>query len=184
MELLKSFIKNPKKTTYQGEDKDENVAIILRKSFITNFNWIAVSLVLIVMPVLLVPELSKASYQGTRLLNPGFIVSLTLFWYLFTLGYSFQSFLMWYFDTLVVTNKKIIDIDQSCRDVSETTLENVQDVTSKIKGTLGVVLDIGDVYIQTSAEKREFEFLNVSNPSKVRDEISDLVSKIRSKNGK
>ncbi|MFH1648120.1 MAG: hypothetical protein ABIA11_00090, partial [Patescibacteria group bacterium] len=71
----------------------------------------------------------------------------------------------------------------SCTDVSETTLSNVQDVSSKVKGTWGVVLDIGDIFIQTSAEQREFEFLDVSNPSKVRDEIADLVAKIKKRDG-
>lgn len=182
MELLSSFLKNPKKVTYQGEDRDEKVIIILRRALATNITWLAVSLLLILVPMFLVPALSSLNLQGIKLLNPGFIFSLTLFWYLFTIGFIFQNFLEWYFEVLMVTNKKIIDIDQSCRDVSETTLRNVQDVTSRIKGTWGIVLDIGDIYIQTSAEQQEFEFLNVRNPSKVRDELADLIAEIK-KNG-
>ena len=179
MELLSSFLKNPKKVTYQGKDSDEKVVFILRRALATNTTWLAISFLLLLLPVFFVPTLSALNFQEIKLLNPGFIFSITLFWYLFTLGFIFQNFLEWYFEVLIVTNKKIIDIDQSCRDVSETTLRNVQDVTSKIKGTWRMVLDIGDIYIQTSAEQQEFEFLDVRNPSKIRDEIADMVAEIR-----
>jgi len=182
MELLSSFLKNPKKVTYQGEDKDEKVIIILRRALVINITWLTVSFLLILTPIFYVPVISELNFQGIRLLNPGFIFSFTLFWYLSTIGFIFQKFLEWYFEVLMVTNKKIIDIDQSCRDVSETTLGNVQDVTSRVKGTWGIILDIGDIYIQTSAEQQEFEFLDVRNPSKVRDEIADLIAEIK-KNG-
>ena len=183
MKMFHSFIKSPRNTTYEGEDNDEKILILLRKSVVVNINWVTVAFILLLLPLFVSPPLSKLTYMGMRVINPGFMLALNLFWYIFTIGFIFQNFLAWYFDVLMVTNKKVIDIDQSCTDVSETTLSNVQDVSSKVKGTWGVVLDIGDIFIQTSAEQREFEFLDVSNPSKVRDEIADLVAKIKKENG-
>lgn len=181
--LFHSFIKNPARTTYEGEDNDEKIIILLRKDFIVNTNWITVAFILSLAPFFISPTLSRLTYMGMRVINPGFMLAINLFWYIFTIGFIFQNFLAWYFDVLMITNKKIIDIDQSCTDVSETTLSNVQDVTSKVRGTWGVVLDIGDIYIQTSAEEREFEFVGVRNPSKVRDEIADLVAKVKKGHG-
>ncbi|MFC1625049.1 hypothetical protein ACFL15_01590 [Patescibacteria group bacterium] len=183
MEILSSFIKNPKKTTYEGEDNDEKILILLRKSVVSNFTWLSFTFILLLVPFFFSPTISKLTYMEMRVINPGFLFTFNIFWYLFTIGYAFQNFLAWYFDVLMITNKKVIDIDQAGRDVSETTLSNIQDVTSKVKGNLGVVFDIGDIYIQTSAEQREFEFMSVRNPSKVRDEIADLVAKIKKENG-
>ena len=182
--MLSSFIKNPKKVTYEGEDRDERSLILLRKSIVSNFTWLVSTFILLLAPLFFSPTLSRITYMGMRVINPGFLFAFNIFWYLFTIGYAFQNFLAWYFDVLMITNKKVIDIDQAGRDVSETTISNIQDVTSKIKGNLGVMLDIGDIYIQTSAEQREFEFLSVRNPSKVRDEIADLVAKFKKENGK
>jgi hypothetical protein len=65
------------------------------------------------------------------------------------------------------------------KNISEAPLRNVEDVTSNISGALEVIFNYGSVFIQTSAEKREFEFENVKNPSKIRDIISDLVTEMK-----
>jgi len=55
----------------------------------------------------------------------------------------------------------------------------VEDITSTVSGATQMIFNYGNVVIQTSAEKREFEFEAVSNPAKVRDLISDLVMEIK-----
>jgi hypothetical protein len=42
---------------------------------------------------------------------------------------------------------------------------------------IGQVFNIGSIHIQTAAEREEFEFSMIDNPSAVRDTISDLISK-------
>ena len=65
------------------------------------------------------------------------------------------------------------------KNISECTLNNIEDVTSNVIGTFGILFNIGDVFIQTAAEKSEFEFDNIDNPAKIRDIISDLVVEAR-----
>jgi len=65
------------------------------------------------------------------------------------------------------------------KNISEAPLKNVEDVTSNVTGALRVIFNYGHVYIQTSAEKREFDFEDVANPSKVRDLVSDLAMEVR-----
>jgi len=77
----------------------------------------------------------------------------------------------------------VVDIDRLASNISETTLKNIQDVTSKIDGNLEQILNIGSIYIQTAAEREEFEFDTVDNPSFVRDAISDLISEERRHHG-
>ncbi len=135
------------------------------------------------MPPFLTPFLSSLNFNGQAIFSTSFIFCFTAFWYLFSFGFAFQSFLNWYFEVLLVTNKKVVDIDRLASNISETTLKNIQDVTSKIDGNLEQILNIGSIYIQTAAEREEFEFDTVDNPSFVRDAISDLISEERRHHG-
>jgi len=181
--LLKSFIKNPRNTSYQGRDEDENVILVVRKSLIAIYGWVFTFILFLIIPLLLVPMLSDLEFEGRKLLGTGFIYCLTAFWYLFSFGFAFQSFLNWYFEVLLVTNKKVIDIDHACTNISETTLRNIQDVTSKMHSNWEHVLNIGSVHIQTAAEREEFEFDFIDNPSFVRDAISDLIAEQKDHHG-
>ncbi len=174
--ILSSFIKNPRNTSYEGKDQDEEVKILVRQSLISVWGWVITSVFLFFIPIFAIPALSRIQYGGEEIFTGMFLFSITIFWYIFVFGYIFQNFLDWYFEVLLVTNKKIVDIDRGCTNISETLLSNIQDITSKMNATLGQILNIGSIYIQTAAEREEFEFHLVDNPSIIRDAISDLVS--------
>lgn len=180
--IFRSFVSDPPKTYYDGEDHDERIKYVLRRSTLVTIPWIVGVIILAVIPVIAGPMLASIKIDNKTLLDPSFLFVTGLFWYLFTFGFFFQSFLNWFFNLLIITNKKIVDIDFlgiTYKNISETTLENVEDVTSNVTGSLGIIFNIGNVYIQTAGEKREFEFSGIDNPSKIRDLISDLVSKVK-----
>lgn len=89
-------------------------------------------------------------------------------------------FLIWidyYFDVWIITNKKIINIEQKglfIRTVSELELDKIQDITTEVKGVIPTFLNFGDVMIQTAAEKERFAFRQVSNPYGIKDVIMRL----------
>lgn len=93
-------------------------------------------------------------------------------------------FILWidyYFDVWIVTNKRIVNINQKglfVRNVSELELENIQDITTEVKGVIPTFLNYGDVFIQTAAEKERFVFQNVPDPYKVKDLIMNLQEKM------
>jgi hypothetical protein len=174
--LLKSFIQDPQNTSYEGRDNDECVKLVIRRSLVTVYGWLFTFFLFLIIPLFLIPLLLDLKFEGQKIFSVGFIYCFTAFWYLFSFGFAFQSFLNWYFEVLLITNKKLVDIDHACTNISETTLRNIQDVTSKMVGNWEHVLNIGSIYIQTAAEREEFEFETVDNPSFVRDAISDLIS--------
>jgi hypothetical protein len=182
---LKSFIKNPENISYKGEDSDEKIVFLIRQSSWVTVGWVLSTIILAVIILLAVPYLSKITHNGERLFNDGFILLLAIFSYIVLFGHAFHRFLDWYFEVFLITNKKIVDIDKGASSISETPLENVQDVTSRIDSVFGQVLNIGSIYIQTAAEKGEFEFEMVDDPSTVRDTLSDIVADVKGKkNGK
>jgi hypothetical protein len=88
-------------------------------------------------------------------------------------------FLFWtnyYLDVLILTNERIIDIDQRSlfhRQVSEFRLENIQDITTDVPGFIATFLDFGDIHVQTAGEKREFIINDAARPEEVKRLIAD-----------
>lgn len=181
--LFKSFIKNPVDTSYQGRDQDEHVIIVVRKSLVAMYGWLLSFVILLIVPLFIMPLISGFTYEKVAIFSANFMFCFTAFWYLFSFGFAFQGFLNWYFEVLLITNKKVVDIDHAATSISETTLNNIQDVTSKISGNLDQIFNIGSIHIQTAAEREEFEFHTVDDPSYVRDAISDLISAERGHHG-
>ncbi len=180
-DLLKAQIKAPQATHYDGEDKDERILYLLRGSLITNFRWISIAILMALTPFL-ASLLYQTKIFGEVQVSPEIILSVLMFWYLSAFGFALHNFLLWYFNTYIITNKKIVDLDFKgllYKNISEAPIRNIEDVTSNISSLMGTIFNFGDVYIQTSAEKREFEFENVNNPSKIRDLISDLVEEVK-----
>jgi membrane protein YdbS with pleckstrin-like domain len=95
----------------------------------------------------------------------------------------FFAFVDYYLDTWIVTNMRIISIEQKglfSRVISEQKIYRVQDVTSETNGILPTIFAYGSVYIQTAGEQERFHFEEVPNP----DAIRDLIIKLAEENKK
>ncbi len=183
--MFGSCVRNPKNTRISGEDDDEVILYLFRRAFVTNFKWVFTTVfgLIVVIPILNY-YIQTLSPNIRANINPGFILATNIFLYLVIIGHALQGFLNWFFNIYIITNKRIFDLDFTGflhKTISEAPLENVEDVTSRVSGTLRVILNIGTVYIQTAAESREFEFADMSNPSRVRDMIADIVTEKKGK---
>lgn len=81
----------------------------------------------------------------------------------------------YYLDVLIITNYRIIDIEQFglfSRDTAELHLENIEDIHVEVKGLIASLLNYGSLNIQTSSEKPEFSMSNVHDPNRVQEIIS------------
>lgn len=171
--FAKSLLEKPPHTSYEGEDKDEQILYVLRQSFWTNVPWILGLIILVLIPFFVLPLLPNFITFNLKIV-------MFMFWYLVLYGYAFQRFINWFFNVYIISTKKIIDVDFHgilYKNISEAPISSIEDVTSEVKGAFGVIFNVGDVMIQTAGESREFDFAGVDNPSKVRDIISDLWTK-------
>lgn len=110
--LFSSSLERPSNVNFEGEDNDEHISYVFRRSFITNFDWIFVSVLLIVTPWIASILFVTFANEETKALIPTDLIVITqIFWYLFTFGYIFQNFLNWFFNLYIITNKRIIDVD-------------------------------------------------------------------------
>lgn len=159
--------------------KNEFIILLLRR------HWFIITLkflfwaVVALMPALL--------YIMLQQIFPSLFVSYTaeviivLFlsaYYLFVWLFAFNTFVDYYLDVWVVTNERIINMEQNglfSRTVAEQNLHRVQDVTSEMKGMVPTFLNYGTVYIQTAGEQQRFIFKEISDPAGVARKISKLV---------
>ena len=77
---------------------------------------------------------------------------------------AITMFTDYYLDTWIVTNERIINIEQQglfSRVVSTLHLNQVQDTTAETTGFLATILSYGDVHVQTAGSKERFLFKNI-----------------------
>ena len=180
--LTKSFIEKPKEMCFEGEDKDEEILYVFRKALITNMRWVAFTALLLIVPVFFNTLLSDLSAASSNFINTRIVIILNAFWFLFTLGFAFERFINWFFTVHIITSKRVVDMDFDSilhRNISEAPLRNIEDITFTVAGALQTIFNYGTVSVQTAAEQREIEFVQISNPSKIQDILSDLVSEVK-----
>ncbi|MBF8280503.1 MAG: hypothetical protein HW383_276 [Candidatus Magasanikbacteria bacterium] len=156
----------------------EKIEAVLRRHPITFLPIVGLYLALAALPLGLYFILrSTAGFIfASAFLFPIVILAAAVY-YLSILLFFFSQFIDYYLDILVITNDRIIDVDQKglfARTVSELDLYKVQDVTSETKGFFATMFNYGNVYIQSAAATERFTAEDIASPAKVRKMIVDL----------
>ena len=182
MNLLTSFARTPKSLRFETQEKQEVIVLFLRQHLIVLLPWLVVGFILLFTPTILFPVLYRFLSQSWTI-PAGYMIVGTVFWYVLTFGFILSKLLFWFFNIFIVTNERIVDIDfvnLLHKNISETQLERVQDISYKTSGILATMFNFGDVTIQTAGEMPNFIFERVPKPSEVVDIISDY-AKIKNK---
>ncbi len=162
---------------FPSQLEDEQINLVVREHWI--FLILRFLIVVFLFALLLAfqayfPNYVPALFEG----QAGKIV--TLFTQIYTLGLIMASFLIWvfyYLNIQVITNIRIVDIDQQGlfrHTVSELHIDKMEDVTSDSKGILATIFNFGDVYVQTAGTVERFEFHRVPAPDQIEKLILDL----------
>ncbi len=180
--LLAAFVERPRKMRFETQTDDEEVVLLLRRHWFTNLSWLALVLIMLFVPPIIFQLVAADQLETFQAIPARFQLVGTLVWYILTLGLAFESFVMWYFNVLLITDRRIVDIDfwgLLHKSVSETTLANVQDITHEVAGFWRVVFTFGNVYVQTAAEVPRIEFNDIPKPNLVHKKIVDLIQSRR-----
>ncbi|MFA4941450.1 MAG: PH domain-containing protein [Patescibacteria group bacterium] len=162
-----------------GKLPDEKVMKVLRRDLFILVKKILFFLLLLILPFVLSYLVATSIFPEIlfgQISYPLFIL-LVSFFYLFLWVFFFFSFIDYYLDVWIITNERIINIEQQgffARTISEQRLERIQDVTSEVEGFFPTILKYGNVYVQTAGAKERFFFSEIPNPDEVRDTIIKL----------
>lgn len=131
-----------------------------------------------IAPALLFPFLLYA-LSSIFIIDSGTVSLFLALYPLWLLMLWISFFLFWtdfYLDVLIITNQRIMDIEQHGlfhREISEFRLENLQDITTDISGMVATFFDFGDVHVQTASENRKFIINDAAHPEQVKRLIAD-----------
>jgi len=169
----------PQHVTFETQNEQEEIILLLRQHYIVNVGWIFATIVLGLIPTIVGPLLLTSKIVLTWMPS-GYFIVLPLIWYLGVFGYALLNFLQWYFNVYIVTNERIVDVDWFnllYKQLATTQLDKVQDVTFKQGGIADLFFNYGNVFIQTAGTEQNFEFVAVPHPDLVVREIDGLIEK-------
>ncbi|MBU0661245.1 PH domain-containing protein [Patescibacteria group bacterium] len=156
----------------------EKVLYVLRRHPLTFVPTLILTVVLAAMPPIVYWMIStlfpllfqkEALYALTILGGSIYYVSLLLFFY--------TQFVVFYLDIWIVTNDRIIDIEQIglfSRTVSELELFRIQDITTDINGMIPTFFRYGNVMIKTASDNINIVFYDVPHANRIREELITL----------
>jgi hypothetical protein len=156
--------------------KDEAVVAIIRKHWITLAGPVITTLIVVGLLIGFVDYFFAAVWS--------LIVWLVLLGII--LLYLAHRWVIHFFDSFIITDLRIIDIDQKGlfkRIVSETTFDKVQDVTYAIIGIVATSLDYGSVNVQTAAAEGKIELDHVPHPRKAQEIILEAQRLFKQRHG-
>lgn len=161
----------------------EEIVKIVRRDFFILFKRMLMFMLMAVLPFAFFYLMITANLGllENEIIYPILVLS-TSAYYLFIWLFFFFSFIDYYLDVWIITNKRIIDIEQRgffSRVIAEHKLFRIQDVTSEVNGAIPTILKYGDVFIQTAGTKQRVQFKEIPDPDGVRDLVIKLVQKNR-----
>jgi len=158
----------------------EQIAHVIGKHWFTFLPEVFSFLLLVIIPPILyfiaLPMLMEIIFvTGKSFYLFTFIY---LIWLLVCWMFFFLRWTDYYLDVWIISDKRLIGIEQRgmfSREVAGCYLSNIQDVTIDTKGFLYTLLRIGDIYVQTAGESREFILVGARNPELVKKIIFEAV---------
>jgi CRP-like cAMP-binding protein/uncharacterized membrane protein YdbT with pleckstrin-like domain len=126
-----------------------------------------------ITPVL-VPPVSWVGFRGWLFLVMLVLVIPAVLWFIY-------QYIDWRNDIYIVTNDEVIDVERELAPYPfffiftesrrQASLANVQYVDLRIPHPIAMVLNYGDVIVRTAGAEGTLDFLWVSNPRRVHDEV-------------
>jgi hypothetical protein len=151
---------------------EQVIRIIHRDTFIA-LKRVGLFIVLLVLPMIVLSMMSQLfpNANDTGILAIIILISLSIYllfiWLLF-----FFSIIDYLLDIWVITDKRIIDVQQNgffSRVISEQMVAKIQDISSDTHGFWPTVWKYGNLTVQTAAQTNKFYFEEISDPEEVRD---------------
>jgi len=155
-------------------EQDEHVVLQVRRHLFVFWSRIIFDTLLFFAP-LIIAQWSAAVLE--KLFNaPGapLFFAVYLLWVLVIWMTFFVQWTDYYLDVWIVTNKRVIDIDQKGIfnfEVSTFRLEQIQDVTIEVNGVIATLLKFGNIHVHTAGENPNFIIRDAAHPLEVKEAL-------------
>lgn len=177
--MLASYISKPLGLHFETQARNEDIVLLLRRHPITQISWLLFALGLVFIPLFFVPLILELGVLP-EFITFNLIIYVLFIWYLSLFGYALMSFLLWFFDVDLVTNRRLIDIKFPyllSKEETATRITQLEDITFRRTGFIRTTFNFGDVYIQTAGARQNINFMDVPEPAGVVKKILEVWEK-------
>lgn len=146
----------------------EEIAEVVRQYPLSLFWQIIFAFILVILPFFLMFLL--LSWGSIGLFLFAFLLAVALF-------YSLKVFNNWYFNIFIITNYRIIDIDQKKffdKTVSGITYDKIQDISYHQKGLGQTLFKYGSVQLQLVNANTKIKLEKIYQPEKVQQLLTEM----------
>ena len=159
---------------FESKEPNETIIFLIRRHPIILLKGIF-QIVAIIFLIIIIPIFFSFNSTTTIIIIFGILLSILI---------AATNLYRWFNDLYLLTDRRLIDVDQKtvfARVVTETALDQIQDVTYEVSGVLPSLLNFGKVAIQTAGAVQDIQITVVSNPSGVQSQISKAFNDYRAK---
>lgn len=167
----------PTSFRFPGQHANERILRVVHRHWLDLFSHLApVALfsLLLLGSLLLLPLLFPDFIAGTW---GGFILFVENTFLLAIWIYGFLAWIDCYFDVWILTDKRIVNIEQRglfARQTSELSYARIQDATASVLGFIPTVFNYGDLFVQSASAESHIQFRHVPDPLRLKEEILRL----------
>ena len=150
--------------TFRGKRSDENVFLVIRRH-----PWLLMPIVwfwLIMAGGILISLYFFGASQITTYVIFGVLVM--------GFGYTFYIWFIWNNGIYVVSDQRVIRIEQLGifnREISEAEVDRIQEISTEIRGPIRTMLNFGDVKLQTASKEGKVLLEDVASPYDIQQQI-------------
>lgn len=170
-------------------DLDEHVLIAARKHWLIYVGGAIPYAALAILPVFVLEILGSSAFPFAALIDTSHpLMRFALgAWWLFVWLAAFATFMHYYLDIWVVTNKRIIDVEQHDffhREVTSIFLDRVEDATIDVTGFFHTLFGFGTITVQSAGAAEKLTLPGVPDPAHIRNVVMREVEKFEKERAK
>lgn len=165
--------------SFPDQKPGEEVKLLVRPHWLVMLRPAAAILFLAIIPIVVLAVLSANAVEPFTGVGRAITAVTVPAYYLSLVTWFFIAWIDYYLDVGIVTDHRIIDIDQRGlfrRNVAELECRMVQDINADRSGILQTVFNFGDVVVQTAGERPNFTFHAIPKPEAMVDRIQEVMS--------
>ncbi|MDP3992878.1 MAG: PH domain-containing protein [bacterium] len=153
--------------SFRGQRSDETVALVTKQHI-----WLLMPILLVWLVIIAVVAVALLGFGASKITSIVIVATLIV-----GALYSFYFWFMWNGCDYIVTNQRVIKIDQVSlfgRVISEAEIHRIQEISTEIKGPIRTMLNFGTVVIKTASDDSKIDLEDVTSPYDVQQAIVQI----------